>query len=156
MALWLCMWWLVLDQLVLVVSGLCCGSRVLSHARCTGAPDQTRISRHAAVSFLWRESWTKTDHRRPAPAVTWDGGSVMKICTTVDSIFDHSLGRVYGSVRQTIPPQSGRWRQNNGNLNKTVYWSDKDVIRFMIPIDQCSIALCCVQIINLSHSSKWT
>ena len=42
----------VLDQLVLVVSGLCCGSRVLSHAHCTGALDQTRISRHAAVSFL--------------------------------------------------------------------------------------------------------
>ena len=58
-----------------------------------------------------------------------------KIWMTVDSIFDHSQGRVYGSVRRTDTEQ---WKSRDKTVIDLSDWNHKDLIRFMITQTLCS------------------
>ena len=145
----------VLDQLVSVVSGLCCGSHGWSHAHCTGD-----LGRHRHASDVMRPSafceeirWQKLISRSPASAVTSYGRFATKIWTTVDSIFDHSRGR-------------GLWLCQTDNSVETEQWKSRqdcllisqriDQIHDSKTTDHCTFASrACVQIINQSHSSTW-
>lgn len=144
----------VLDQLVSVVSGLCCGSHGWSHAHCTGD-----LGRHRHASDVMRLSafceeilWQKLISRSPASAVTWDGRSATKIWTTVDSIFDHSRGQ-------------GLWLcQTLGSVETEQWKSRQDCLLISQRTDQIHdsthrplhfASRACVQIINQSHSSTW-